>query len=168
MAKKVESATLNSKPKHPGAPRKYDRKKIYEIVCERIAINGEFAEDICKEPGMPEYSTFRLWKDQDSELSALYTKARTDSADALAREALRVAYDDSQDSIFVTVTDKDGEGVKRIYNSEFVNRSRLKVDTLKWLACKRDPKKYGDRATLEHEVGETLASLCEQALKHGK
>ena len=95
----------------------------------------------------------------------MYTKARIDSADALAREALRVAYDDSQDSIFVAATDKDGEGAKRICNSEFVNRSRLKVDTLKWLAAKRDPQKYGDKATLQHEVGDSLADLCRKALE---
>ncbi len=42
----------------------------------------------------------------------------------------------------------DDEGYK--LNGEHVQRSRLRIDTRKWLAGKLKPKKYGDRINLDH------------------
>ena len=35
-------------------------------------------------------------------------------------------------------------------NSESVQRSKLRVDTRKWLMSKLAPKKYGEKVDLEH------------------
>ena len=34
--------------------------------------------------------------------------------------------------------------------SAFVNRSRLRVETRKWMAAKLAPRKYGDAVALKH------------------
>ena len=38
-----------------------------------------------------------------------------------------------------------------IENREFVNRSKLRVDSRKWQLSKLLPKKYGEKQTIEHE-----------------
>ena len=63
-------------------------------------------------------------------------------ADTLFDEALEIADDASGDC-----TVRDG---KKVLDHEHVQRSRLRVDTRKWAAGKLAPKKYGDRATMEH------------------
>ena len=35
-------------------------------------------------------------------------------------------------------------------------KARVKIDTLKWLACKFYPKQYGDKQEIEHSGGVTL------------
>ena len=44
---------------------------------------------------------------------------------------------------------KSGETVA-VVNSDHINRSRLRVDTRKWLMAKLMPRKYGEFKTLEH------------------
>lgn len=51
-------------------------------------------------------------------------------------ELLEIADDDSRDCM----VDAEGEFV---FNSQAVQRARLRVDTRKWLACKLVPKVYG-------------------------
>jgi hypothetical protein len=43
---------------------------------------------------------------------------------------------------------KDGSTTE-VENHEAINRSRLRVDTRKWLIARMAPKKYGDRVTNE-------------------
>lgn len=77
------------------------------------------------------------------EFSEQYARAREAQADKLAEEALTIADDGRND----TYTDADGN-VKT--DSEVIQRSKLRVDTRKWLASKMAPKKYGDKVTQEH------------------
>jgi hypothetical protein len=47
--------------------------------------------------------------------------------------------------------ERNGEGnVGWLVNGEAIQRSKLRVDTRKWVASKLKPKKYGDRQTFEH------------------
>ena len=63
-------------------------------------------------------------------------------ADLLAEECLDISDDVSQDYI-------EGEDGNTKCNTEFVNRSRLRIDTRKWLASKLLPKQYGDQKQVE-------------------
>ena len=71
---------------------------------------------------------------------------------------MNIADDDSKD----VRHGKDGE---ELLNAEFVQRSRLRIDTRKWLASKLLPKMYGDRKEIENlqdentRVKEELAEL---------
>ena len=47
-------------------------------------------------------------------------------------------------------TGKDGEDLGWAINGEHIARSRLRVDTRKWLLSKCLPKIFGDRITAEH------------------
>ena len=47
------------------------------------------------------------------------------------------------------------------YNGDAVQRSKLRIDTRKWMAAKLAPKKYGDSTTIKHADanGEKLAEV---------
>ncbi len=83
-----------------------------------------------------------LWLDGSRpEFSEQYARAREAQADKLAEEALQIADDGRSD----TYVDADGN-VKT--DTEVIQRSKLRVDTRKWLASKMAPKKYGDKVAI--------------------
>ena len=59
-----------------------------------------------------------------------------------ADEILDICDDGSND--WIERQNKDGSTYETV-NSEVINRSRLRVDTRKWLLSKLMPKKYGDK-----------------------
>ena len=75
------------------------------------------------------------------EFSDQYARAREAQADKLAEEALQIA-DDGRSDTYV-----DGDGNVKT-DTEVIQRSKLRVDTRKWLASKMAPKKYGDKVAI--------------------
>lgn len=87
-------------------------------------------------------STFFEWlqKDTSKQYADSYARACEIRAEKLTDEILQIA--DEANADIVGFDEKTG---KPIINGEAINRSRLKVDTRKWLAGKLAPKKYGDK-----------------------
>lgn len=82
----------------------------------------------------------------------------------MAEEILEIADDGSQDTEEIEIS----EGVTSTRtNAEVIQRSRLRVDTRKWLMSKLAPKKYGDKLGLEHS-GEVNVSLADRISKARK
>lgn len=122
-------------------------------ICARIA-NGESLRAICRDEGMPNAETVRLWVINDEEFFGQYTRAREAQADSLAEEILEISDDGSND--WMERNDPKNPGYE--FNGEHVQRSRLRVDARKWFAGKVASKKYGDRVDHEHNgnVGLTV------------
>ena len=121
-----------------GRPSDYN-EEIAALVCERVAtITCGLAKMCDMYDDMPTQSTVNLWRYRHPEFSAQYALAKLKQADLLAEECLDISDDNSRDIKY----DKDGN---ESCNSEFVQRSRLRIDTRKWLASKLLPKAYGDR-----------------------
>lgn len=80
--------------------------------------------------------------DKREGFSAQYATAREIGYQSMADEIIEIADDSSFD-----VIKGDEETADRV-NAEFVARSRLKVDTRKWLLSKALPKVYGDKVAL--------------------
>jgi len=119
-----------------GRPRVHDRPVVLAAVCERI-MAGELIEDAAKAEGV-NAATIRKWVTADpSTLGTMYAQAREASADALEQKAILVA---------------------EMATNETVQQSRLMVDTYKWAAAKRHPKRYGDKLDVTSE-GKGLAGL---------
>lgn len=112
--------------------------EIFAEVCERMA-NGQGLRKICEDPEMPSRYQFLRWVEKDTGRQAKYQAAREALMDWYAEEILVIAWDSSKDTI-----PADGKKPARC-DSEWVNRSRLKVDTLKFLMAKLHPKRYGDK-----------------------
>ena len=94
----------------------------------------------------------------DSEFSEQYAKAKRCQVELLVDEILEIADDSSQDN---SVNDQGNIA----FNAERVARSRLRIDTRKWIACKLIPRVYGakpdDSTHISHE--ERLKMLQEIA-----
>jgi len=123
-----------------------DIEEIFSTILERIE-KGEALRQILKEEKMPSSQTFYVWIEEDKVKSKRYARATELRADAIFEDILDIADDSSHDII------KDKEGNEKI-NTEFVQRSRLKVDARKWIVAKLNPKKYGDKidVTSNHET----------------
>lgn len=139
----------------------WNRSAIMDIVCERISTSTRSIATILKEPynghGLPDYTTFKRWIAVDDDLCTQYARAKEDQADFMAEEMLEIADDGSND--WMERNGKDGENLGYQVNGEHVQRSRLRLDTRKWLASKLKPKKYGDKTTIAGDPGNPLAVL---------
>src|SRR5215467_15796926 len=71
------------------------------------------------------------------------TRAREERADLLFERIAEIAEDATGDYL------KKEDGTL-VVDHENIQRSRLRVDTMKWMASKLAPRKYGER--VEHDV----------------
>ncbi len=123
-----------------GRPSTYDAEAALRI-CASLA-EGKPLVRIVEEIGIP-IRTVYDWMAAHPEFSQAYARAREDQADTLADEIITISDDASNDFM----RDEDGN---EIVNHENIQRSKLRVDTRKWVAAKQRPKKYGDKQQLEH------------------
>jgi len=151
---------MSDKPKHPGGrPTDYN-PEIASRICELVSIHPYGLKKLTRlYPELPHETTINLWRHLHDEFSMWYNKAKLKQADLLAEECLDI----SDDSIEDYLENEDGN-IR--CNTEFVNRSRLRIDTRKWLAGKLLPKIYGDAKQVEelHADKERLLSEL-QALR---
>jgi hypothetical protein len=124
-----------------GRPTEYT-PELAHSVCAQLA-EGMTLRAVCKVDGMPPESTVRRWALDDREgFAAHYAKAREIGYQSMADEVLEIADDGSNDTYR---TDEGAEAT----NHDVIARSRLRVDTRKWLLSKALPKIYGDKISQE-------------------
>lgn len=118
-----------------GRPTKYT-KALAERICEEIS-SGLSLREICRQDDIPDKSTVLLWVATNrSEFSDQYDKACRARAYHWAEELLDIADDGTNDWM-----ERNGEGNSGYAaNGEALQRSRLRIDTRKWLLSKMLPK----------------------------
>lgn len=136
---------------------------IADEVCEWIA-EGKTLRSYCRQPGKPARRTIDEWRAQDDEFAARVARARDIGFDQIADECMHIADDDSGDAVV------DDDGRERL-DSEFVQRSKVRIETrLKLLAC-WDPRRYGnkpaDGESAIASAAKLLADLNEIDLRSG-
>lgn len=125
-----------------GRPTIYTQALADEL-CAQLAV-GKSLRTVCQAEEMPAIRTIFYWLRSNEEFLHQYARAKEESADALADEILDISDDGSNDWM-----DKwYGENIERKVDPEAVQRSKLRVDTRKWVASKLKPKKYGDKIDL--------------------
>jgi hypothetical protein len=140
----MSDGAQETRPKHPGGRPSDYTQETADRICAQLA-EGKSLRTICKADDMPSTVTVYSWLRTRPEFLTQYTRAKEDAADAFAEEMLDIADEASND--WMEVHDKDNPGYR--FNGEHVNRSRLRVDTRKWIASKLKPKKYGERVQAE-------------------
>jgi hypothetical protein len=136
-----------------GRPTLYT-EEIGEIICARLA-DGETLRAVCLTEDMPHESTVRSWAlDPEHPISTQYRVAREIGYAKMADEMLDISDDGSND--WMVREGKDGEGTAFSVNGEHVSRSKLRVDTRKWILSKMLPKVYGDKVAVTGEGGSPL------------
>ena len=107
------------------------------LICERL-MNGERLTAICREDGMPHRVTVFRWLTKHPEFAAAYREARLIAWEVMAEDLLDIADDGTND--WTT----DGRG-NPMLDHEHVQRSRLRVDTRKWVLAKVLPRRWGEK-----------------------
>lgn len=121
-------------------------------------MEGESLVRICGDPIMPSRRAVVKWlaDPEKEEFHKQYQFARQIQAEVRVDEMFEILNDDSED--YITVVDKKGRIMVRP-NHENVQRAKLRVDTIKWLASKLAPRIYGEKMLQEHDVTGDLAKL---------
>lgn len=119
-------------------------------ICRAVSTSSDGLRKICaKNPDFPSYVTIHEWRLDYPDFAEMFTNAKRIQAEILAEEIKDIADDSSQDTIITY--DKEGNPIEK-FNKEWVARSRLKVDTYKWIACKLAPRLYGEKIQTEQKV----------------
>lgn len=158
MMGRKSTATIIKNPR--GRPTKYSDELAKEI-CFRIA-NGESLRRICEEDHIPSKGAIMLWVvDDRCGFADRYAKACEARLHFHADELLDIA-DDGRNDWMEQLSDK-GEVIGYKVNGEAINRSRLRVDTRKWLLSKLIPK-YSDKVepSGDASLAAALSKLAEK------
>lgn len=137
--------------KKNGRPTDYSPELITEI-CNAIASSSKGIKHLCSEnPHWPNKDTIFTWLKDQQDFSDQYVRAKRCQIETFIDEILEIADDSSQDTI--------NEHGRKICNSEFIARSKLRIDTRKWLASKLVPKVYGVHPKSPDVPGYTLVEM---------
>ena len=132
-------------------------QEVADEICDRLA-EGESLRTICADDHLPSRSTIMLWAAKDRRLKAegkespyhgfsdQYELACEARMLYHADELLDIADDSTND--YMEKTNNDGSTYEAL-NAENIQRSRLRVDTRKWLLSKMLPR-YADKQAVEH------------------
>lgn len=121
--------------------------EVIAAILTRVA-EGESVRSIARDPEMPAMSTIFKYLAQDTAFAEQYARACEMRADAKFEEMFEIADDGSNDWMEKSYGENSPPGWQ--LNGEHVQRSRLRVDTLKWALARMNPKKYGDKLDLNH------------------
>jgi len=116
-----------------------DKERIFKSIISEIE-NGASLRSVLSKEGMPARSTFFEWLKESEEKSNHYAKSIEARADSMFDEMLEIAY-----------TTESGETVKTTLNGiettagDMLGHRKLKIDTIKWILSRMNPKKFGDK-----------------------
>lgn len=112
--------------------------EVKDTIIRRVT-TGEGITRMCREdPALPNQGTVYEHLAKDRVFAERYARAKEAQMDAMAEEIMDIADDGSND------TYTDAEGFDHV-NYDHIQRSKLRVDTRKWLMAKLAPKKYGEK-----------------------
>ena len=118
---------------------KEDIELIFKEIISDIESGMSLRSSLLKD-NRPAKSTFFIWIDEDETKSNQYARAMEFRAESMFEDILDIAYDSTGDKKCT----EQGESM----DSEYVARSRIKIDAIKWMLGKMQPKKYGDKTIL--------------------
>lgn len=124
------------------ASSKYS-EKLVDQICKYI-MEGLSIREIERKKDMPCMKTIFNWLNDEKKSYFLqqYTRAKEVQTEGFAEEIIEIADDSTNDYIERKKT--DGTTYEEL-NSEHIQRSRLRIESRKWLMGKLKPKKYGDK-----------------------
>jgi hypothetical protein len=144
----VKKVKKKATVKKAGRPQRTNKKEIQDAICHLISTTSLSLRKILTSlekqgiENIPTYKCVKEWIANEGEFCAQYVRAKEIQLDIYADEIVEISDDDGLDLGFT-------EEGKSFINHENINRSRLRVDTRKWLLSKLAPKKYGDKLGLE-------------------
>lgn len=122
-----------------GRPSTYTQETA-DAICARLA-EGESLRSVCESDDMPSRPTVLRWVEGFPAFRDQYATSRDIGYKLMADEILEIADEGKRDTYI------DANGDERT-NMDVIARSRLRVDTRKWILSKVLPKLYGDKTIL--------------------
>jgi hypothetical protein len=114
-----------------------EKKEMLDLIIDLIEEGGSIRQ-ILRRSDTCGTKTFYKWLEADEELQARYAKATKVRADNIFEEMLEIADKQEADMGY-------NERGEEVINHNVINRSRLQIDTRKWMLGKLNPTKYGDK-----------------------
>jgi hypothetical protein len=114
---------------------------LADRICADLA-SGMTLREVCRQEAMPDPSAVIQWKNDDRcGFAQQYARAREAGYEIMADDLVEIA-DDGTNDYMQRETER---GVEVLVDHDHVTRSRLRLDTRKWLLSKALPKIYGDK-----------------------
>jgi hypothetical protein len=129
----------------PKKPNQFSPALVEEIIARMV--EGESLNSICRDPLMPRKQLVFEWLAAYPDFANQYARATEMRTEHYFEELYEAATDGRNDFYDRPVYNGKGELVRheRVLDSEAVARSRLRVDALKWMMSKMNPRKFGDK-----------------------
>ena len=125
-------------------PSEY-RQDALDVLCDERAA-GSTLKEIVKIEGMPPYRWFVRAFTRDAALFKRY------------RDALDLNFMLEADRLLEIADNVDGD----------VARAKLQIGVRQWLLERRDPRNFGEKTEVTHEIGSELKDLFENARQEGR
>lgn len=122
---------------------KEEKNEIVTEVCTLIA-SGKSMRDAIKEVGKASRQSVFDWINEDKKKLDQYARAMEYRADCIFDDIIDIADNTEGDMMM------DENGREKV-NHENIQRSRLKVDTRKWIISKMMPSRYGEKLDITTE-----------------
>ena len=129
-----------------GRPTKY-RVSVARGICLRLML-GQSLNEICKIKGYPSKTTVFTWLQIKPDFLDQYRRAREVQQETHLDALLEIADDATNDWMERNAKGDDEKAWQ--LNGEHVNRSKLRIDTRKWIMERLAPKVYGSKLGLDH------------------
>lgn len=128
---------------------------IIAEICEGLRA-GIPLRQICRSKHLPNRNTVIRWRESDEALKKQLADARARGVDALAEECMEIADDASNDYVEREVA---AGRMKRVIDTEHVQRSKLRIDTRLKLAAVWNHAEYGAKSSIDATVSISLEQL---------
>ncbi len=114
---------------------------LADEICEVVSTSPKMLEEICRErKDWPTAKCVYEWRIKYPSFGEAYARAKQAQIDALVNHVFVLLRDTSNDYYI------DDEGKRKI-NHAYINKLKIEVDAIKWLASKLMPRLYGERNT---------------------
>lgn len=114
-----------------------DRVAIQAAILEWVS-DGGTVRSFCRLPGMPNQRTISRWTQEEPQFAAAFLQAKDEGYDAISQDVLDII--DSRDHD----------------DPEDVQRRKMRAEYRLKLLAKWDPRRYGDKAQVEHQGGVSI------------
>ncbi len=131
----------------PGRPSQFT-PEIGREICLRLAVDGVSLRRLCEMADMPPLRTLMNWVLVNSETPELrefrqqYARAMRAKVEIMVHDTIEIADDGRNDWM---ERETENGNVVLVADHEHIARSKLRIDTRKWVASKVYPKLYGDK-----------------------
>ena len=128
-----------------GRPTIYKDSTV-KAICLRLSM-GQSLNVICKLDKYPKKTTVYRWLQENEIFRDKYRHAREMQQENFLDEIIEIA-DDSKDD-YIEKQGKNGSYTQ--LDAEHVQRSRLRIDTRKWVMERMSSRKYGPKSEVDHK-----------------